>query len=61
MQYAGNPVSCAMALAVMDVIENDKLRDNAIKVGDYCLKRLKELKEKHPLIGDIRLGYFHNL
>ena len=41
----------------MDVIENAKLKDNATKVGDYCINRLNSLKEKHPIIGDIRWEY----
>uniref|UniRef100_A0A1I8FD23 Aminotran_5 domain-containing protein n=1 Tax=Macrostomum lignano TaxID=282301 RepID=A0A1I8FD23_9PLAT len=36
--YGGNPVSCAIALAVLDVIEQDKLRENAVRVGEH-LKR----------------------
>lgn len=53
-QFAGNPVSCAVALAVLDVIETEKLRENAVRVGEYCMQRLGALKEKHPLIGDFR-------
>lgn len=52
--YGGNPVSCAIALAVLDVIEKDKLKENAITVGNYLVKRMKELQLKHKLIGDIR-------
>ena len=52
-------MSCAIALAVLDVIENDKLRENAVKVGDYCLKRLNVLKEKHQMIGDVRYCALH--
>lgn len=50
----GNPVVCAAALAVLDVLESEKLAENAAKVGAYMLKRLRELAEKHELIGEVR-------
>jgi ethanolamine-phosphate phospho-lyase len=52
--YGGNPVSCGIALAVLDVIEKDKLRENAVNVGNYLVNKLKHLQTKHKLIGDIR-------
>lgn len=50
----GNPIVAAAALAVLDVIEEEKLIDNARKVGGYLLRRFKELQEKHEMIGDVR-------
>lgn len=50
----GNPVSCAVGMAVLDVLEDEKLQENALKVGNYLMKRLQHLQKKHPLIGDIR-------
>jgi ethanolamine-phosphate phospho-lyase len=47
-------VSCAIALAVLDVIEEDKLRENSVAVGKYLVDRLTDLQRKHHLIGDIR-------
>ncbi|CAL4157192.1 unnamed protein product, partial [Meganyctiphanes norvegica] len=52
--FGGNPVSCAIANAVLDVIENEKLLDNAKKVGAYILGEFARLKKNHKLIGDIR-------
>jgi len=52
--YAGNPVSCAVALAVLDVIEGEDLVGNAARVGQYVLRRFKELEVKHEIIGDVR-------
>jgi len=57
--FGGNPVSCAVGLAVLDVIENENLQENALKVGAYLLSGLQGLKAKHSLIGDVRgLGLF---
>ena len=47
-------MSCAIALEVLEVIEREKLRENAVVVGDYLLEEFRKLKEKHPLIGDVR-------
>lgn len=52
--YGGNPVSMTSALAVIQVIEEENLRQNARTTGDYLRSRLEELKEKHPSIGDVR-------
>lgn len=52
--FGGNPVSCAVGLAVIKVIEEDDLKTNARVVGDYLKTRLLELQEKHAIIGDVR-------
>jgi len=52
--FGGNPVSCAVGLAVINVIEQDDLKTNARVVGDYLKTRLLELQEKHAIIGDVR-------
>ena len=52
--FGGNPVSCAVGLAVIKVIEEDDLKTNARVVGDYLKSRLLELQEKHEIIGDVR-------
>ncbi|HEY7012696.1 MAG TPA: aspartate aminotransferase family protein [Streptosporangiaceae bacterium] len=51
---AGNPVACAAALAHMDEIERLGLVGQAGRAGDYLLGRLRELQQRHPLIGDVR-------
>ena len=50
----GNPVSCAAALATIQVIEREGLVDNASKLGTYLKKRLSEIANSHDLIGDVR-------
>jgi len=52
--FGGNPVSCAAALAVLDVIESENLLENARKQGKHIKDRLDEMKEEHPMIGDVR-------
>lgn len=52
--FGGNPVSCAVGLAVIKVIEEDDLRTNARVVGDYLKNRLLELQEKNEIIGNVR-------
>jgi len=57
--FGGNPVSCAAALAVLDVIEQEDLQENARVVGEHIVKGLRRLAIKHPCIGDIRgTGFF---
>ena len=52
--FGGNPVSCAAALAVLDVIENEGLQQNALDVGNYIIDGLRQLAETHDCIGDVR-------
>jgi 4-aminobutyrate aminotransferase-like enzyme/Ser/Thr protein kinase RdoA (MazF antagonist) len=52
--FAGNPVSCAAGMAVLDVLERDGLQERARSVGAYLLDRLRELQSRHALIGDVR-------
>jgi ethanolamine-phosphate phospho-lyase len=58
----GNTVSCAVGMAVLDVIEQDKLQEHALDVGNYLLSKLEGLKGKHKIIGDVRgLGLYIGL
>ena len=57
--FGGNPVSCAAGLAVLDVIEQEDLQNNALTVGQYLTDGLTHLAQKHNAIGDIRgSGFF---
>ena len=49
-----NPVTAAAALATLEVIERDGLVEQAARVGAHALERLHALKDRHPLIGDVR-------
>lgn len=60
--FAGNPVSCAVGMAVLDVLEQEDLLTNAVVTGDYVKQGLRSLQEKHILIGDVRgSGMFFGL
>jgi len=52
--FGGNPVSCAIGLAVLNVIEEEELQKNALKVGNKLKSLLNELKSVHDIIGDVR-------
>lgn len=57
--FGGNPVSCAIGMAVLDVIEQENLIAHAKQTGDYLQEKLRELQGKFDLIGDVRgLGLF---
>ncbi len=52
--YAGSPLGCAAALAVLDVIEKENLNDRAIELGKVVMNRFEEMKNKYNCIGDVR-------
>lgn len=57
--FGGNPVSCAIGLEVLSVIQEEKLQHNALETGGLMLKELEALKQRFPVIGDVRgLGLF---
>ncbi|WP_416421565.1 4-aminobutyrate--2-oxoglutarate transaminase [Pseudomonas sp. App30] len=52
--YAGSPIACAAALAVMEVFEEENLLDRCKAVGERLVTGLKAIQAKHPIIGDVR-------
>lgn len=51
--YGGNPISCAAALATLELVKNGYMA-NAVEVGQYTLAKLKEMMERHPSLGEVR-------
>jgi 4-aminobutyrate aminotransferase/(S)-3-amino-2-methylpropionate transaminase len=52
--FGGNPLACAAALKVLDVIEEEGLSAKAAAIGEKVLSRFRAMQEKYPLIGDVR-------
>ncbi|CAN5631299.1 aminotransferase class III-fold pyridoxal phosphate-dependent enzyme [soil metagenome] len=52
--FGGNPVSMATGLAVLDVIQQEEMQQHALETGNYLMAGLKRLKDKHPIISDVR-------
>lgn len=52
--FGGNPVACAAGLAVLDVLRDEQLPQNARHVGDYFVEQLRALQTQHAIIGDVR-------
>ncbi len=51
--FGGNPVACAAALATIRLLRDQYVR-NAATVGEHLMSGLRDLQQKHPLIGDVR-------
>ncbi|CAG01207.1 unnamed protein product, partial [Tetraodon nigroviridis] len=57
--FGGNPVSCAIGLALLDVMEKEDLRGNATRVGTHLKMLFRKLQSRHHVIGDVRgVGLF---
>jgi len=52
--FGGNPVSCAVGLAVLQALEEDGLLANAQEVGAYAAEGMRQLMSTHAVIGDVR-------
>jgi 4-aminobutyrate aminotransferase-like enzyme len=52
--FGGNPVSCAIGLEVLNVMKEEKLQENAFRVGEWLKSELRKLQKDFPLIGDVR-------
>jgi alanine-glyoxylate transaminase/(R)-3-amino-2-methylpropionate-pyruvate transaminase len=52
--FGGNPVVSAIGQAVLEVIDRERLQANSLKLGAYILAGLNKLKDKYPIIGDVR-------
>lgn len=52
--FGGNPVSCAIALSVMDVIKRERLQQHALEVGNYLMNETRKLMDRYPMVGNVR-------
>jgi 4-aminobutyrate aminotransferase-like enzyme len=52
--FGGNPVACAAGLAVLDVVREENLQENALTVGTQWIGKLRALQERFPILGDVR-------
>ncbi len=52
--YGGNPMACAAALASTEVIQEENLLEHAELLGGIALKRMEQMKNEHPIVGDVR-------
>ncbi|WP_020673158.1 aminotransferase class III-fold pyridoxal phosphate-dependent enzyme [Amycolatopsis nigrescens] len=58
--YGGNPVACAVGMELLRVLDEERLQDNALTVGQYLRDRLAALAGRHELIGDVRGQGFYS-
>ncbi|MBI3189821.1 MAG: aminotransferase class III-fold pyridoxal phosphate-dependent enzyme, partial [Ignavibacteriales bacterium] len=59
LTYNGHALSCAAALATIDVYTEDNLLENARTMGNYLGECLEDIKSRHPSVGDVRyIGLF---
>ncbi|HEX3186941.1 MAG TPA: aminotransferase class III-fold pyridoxal phosphate-dependent enzyme [Pyrinomonadaceae bacterium] len=57
--FGGNTVSCAIGVAVLEVVQEEKLQSHALAVGEQLLSGLRELQQHHAIFGDVRgSGFF---
>jgi 4-aminobutyrate aminotransferase-like enzyme len=57
--FGGNTVSCAIGLAVLEVVQEEKLQTHALAVGEQLLNGLRELQQRHAIFRDVRgSGFF---
>jgi 4-aminobutyrate aminotransferase-like enzyme len=52
--FGGSTVSCAVGLAVLDVVDDERLQAHAERVGAHLLEGLRQLAERSPIVGDVR-------
>ncbi|MDG1997393.1 MAG: aminotransferase class III-fold pyridoxal phosphate-dependent enzyme [Emcibacteraceae bacterium] len=52
--FGGNPVSCAIGMAVLDVVQGEGLQEKALITGNYIMDGMRDMMDRHPLIGQVR-------
>jgi len=53
--YGGNPIACAAALAVLDVMRDERLPERAARIGSVIEERMRSWQDEHDIIGDVRV------
>ena len=57
--FGGNNVSCAIGLKVLEIVQEENLQAHALEIGERLLKGLRDLQQRHAIIGDVRgSGFF---
>src|SRR5262249_45492540 len=60
--FGGNNVSCAIGMAVLEVVKEEKLQEHALRVGERLLEGLRTLQQRHEMIREVRgSGLFHGV
>lgn len=57
--FGGNNVSCAIGIAVLEVVQEEKLQQHALRIGERLLKGLRTLQQRHSVIRDVRGSGLH--
>jgi 4-aminobutyrate aminotransferase len=52
--FGGNPIACRAGLATLEIIQEENLMENAVKIGDYIQNEFRQAKKELPAIGDVR-------
>ena len=52
--FCGNPLACAAALKVIEIMERDHLAERSCQIGEKVMARYREMMGKYPVIGDVR-------
>ena len=52
--FGGNTVSCAIGLAVLDVLRDEQLQSHALHIGQRMISGLRPFVDRHPIVGDVR-------
>ena len=52
--FGGNPVSCAIGMAVLDVVEGEGLREKAVETGNYIMDGMRDMMDRYDIIGQVR-------
>lgn len=54
LTYAGHPLACAAGIATIEAYREERVIENAARMGEFLLRELRELVERHPSVGDVR-------